>query len=105
MALDSPFGTELLAPIPSGKENGLTTPLPGIGTPALNTKPTQNESVGITWRGGGFNEATDSARPAQVDSVFDGPFIGEGMDQSSGGGSGGSGALDSPWTGNIWQKP
>lgn len=105
MALNSPFGTELIAPIPSGKENGLTTPLPGIGTPALNTPVTQNESVGITWRGGNFDEATDGKRPAQVDSVFDGPFIGEGMDQSSGGGGATNSALDSPWTGNIWQKP
>ena len=52
--IKSDFG-DTMFPTPSGKENGLTTPLPGIGTPALNTPPTQHESVGITWRGGGFN--------------------------------------------------
>lgn len=86
-------------------KNGLTTPLPGIGTPALNTPPTQNESVGTAWRGEGYTQATDSARPAQVNTVFDAGLGFENMDQSSGGGGAANGALDSPWTGNIWQKP
>lgn len=106
MALDSPFGAPMY-PIPSGKENGLTTPLPGISTPALNTPPTPNEQVGIAWRGAGYTEAVDSAHPANVDSVFNGgdPFGIGSMDQSSGGGGATNGALDTPFGTPMWQKP
>lgn len=102
---DSPFGECAWGPA-DAHQNGLTTPLPGIGTPALNTPPTQNESVGTAWRGDGFVQATDSARPAQLDSVFNGEPGLAGMDNNdSGSAGGGSGAIDSPFGTPLWTKP
>lgn len=104
--MDSPFG-EPMYPVPSGTESGPTTPTPGIGTPALNTPPTPNEQVGLTWRQGGFDPTTPPAGPAQIDSVFNGEpslaGMGSGGDGSGGGNS--NGALDSVWTGDLWPKP
>lgn len=102
--LNSNFG-EQAWPTPSGKESGPTAPIPGIGTPALNTPPTQNEHVGIAWREGGFDEATRGARPAQVNSVFDAGLGFESMDQSSGGGGATNGAIDSPFGELLIPKP
>ncbi len=102
---DSPFG-ETFVPIASSQQGGATTPLPGIGTPALNTPVDQPDSLKIGWRGEGFVQAVDNAKPAQVDSVFgpDGGFFG--LDQSSGGGGATNGALDSPFDGSVmWPKP
>lgn len=103
--LQSNFGDPVWA-TPTGQESGPTTPIPGIGTPALNTPPTQNEHVGIAWREGGFDEATQGARPAQVNSGFDGNSLGfESMDQSSGGGGATNGAIDSPFGDLLIPKP
>jgi len=105
--LNTDFG-ELGWPVASPQQGGLTAPLPGIATPALNTPVTQPESLEVAWRGAGFTQATDSAAPCQLDSPFNegDPFGFNGMDQGSGGGGATNGALDSPFAGSImWPKP
>lgn len=94
-----------IAPTPSGKENGLTVPMPGIGNPCLNTPVTQNEHVGITWRGGGFDEATDNARPAQLESVFGAGLGFESMSQESGGGGYPTGSYETNFGDLLFNKP
>lgn len=100
---DSPFG-ELAWPTASPQQGGPTTPLPGIGTPALNTPVTQPESLKISWRGEGFVQATDSARPAQLDTVFDEQGLAS-LNNSDGGPSSPSFSLDSPFGELLVQKP
>lgn len=104
--LDSPFG-EPFVPVADPHQGGATTPLPGIGTPCLNTPVTQPESLSVMWRGSEFTQTVDGASPGSFDSPFNGgdPFGFGSMDQGSGGGGATNGALDSPWTGNIWEKP
>ena len=94
-----------IAPTPSGKENGLTTPLPGIGNPALNTPPTQNEHVGTAWRGGGYTEAVDGVRPAVVQNNFGGADLDfASMDQSSGGGGYPTGGPETSFGDPMWKS-
>lgn len=102
--LESNFGAELF-PTPSGKESG-PTGMTAVATPALLAPATPCENVGLSTRGPSWVGDTDSARPASMDSVFDGNSLGfENMDSGNGGGGATNGALDTPWTGDIWAKP
>lgn len=102
--LESNFDAALF-PTPTGKESGPIGPT-AVATPALLAPVTPCENIGLAMRGPGLIGDTDSARPALMDSVFDGNSLGfENMDSSNGGGGATNAAMDSPWTGDIWPKP